>query len=325
MTSASLPLHPFLNPNVDGEDRVMVVDNFQLSMFQTCPAKYWLRIMNGWKPRRQGAALGFGQILHLGLEVWYRTGDLDLAIETMKVEWPSEQFSDDFRDLAKCISVLREYVEEYPREPWTVVGYGTDQPMIETSFTLPLLDAQGNQLTTYDGYRIMYGGIIDLAFDFNGQLYIMDHKTTTRLGDYYFDQYKPNNQMTGYIWGMSQLTNRRVGGAYINAIGLYKKSATKFKRGLTQRSDEDIATWVHDIHHTCNLIRVAANTGEFPKFTSACTLYGKCEFHGVHVLSGKSQQDRFLEQEYVQETWDHESRGNSVNLDKYNEASSADG
>lgn len=324
MTSVSLPNHPFIPTNTDGEDRVMVVDNFQLSMFQTCPAKYQRRIIQGWKKRRQSAALSFGQILHLGLEVWYRTKNLDNAIAAMEFEWPADHDNEDFRDLYKCVSVLREYVEEYPREPWTVVGYGTDQPMVEVSFTLPLLDANGNQLSTFDGYRIMYGGIIDLAFDFNGQLYIMDHKTTTRLGDYYFNQYKPNNQMTGYIWGMSQLTNRTVGGAWINAIGLYKKSPTKFKRGLTQRSAEDIAAWVHDVHHSCNLMRAAMITGEFPKFTNACTLYGKCEFYDVHTLSGAKQQERFLEQMYEHEEWDHESRGNSVNLDKYNEASSPD-
>ncbi len=313
---------PFVNPypdvTTDPDKKILVVDNYQLSMFQTCPSKYDLRMNHKWTTRRQGAALGFGQLLHLGLEVWYASHDIEAAIQMIKDNWPPNHPPDDFRNMEKCISVMREYVQCYPSELFRVVGHGTDQPMLEVNFTLPLLGADGSHLQTFDGHKIYYGGIFDMLMDFNGQLYVVDHKTTTQLGDYYFEQYKPNNQITGYIWGAGHLTDRRVGGAMINAIGLMKKSPTKFKRHYTVRSPEDIADWVVSVQHVCNLLRIAHNTGEWPKFTSACTLYGRCEFHSVHVLSGADHQQRYLETMFTQETWDHETRGGAVDLAKYN-------
>jgi len=309
-----LPEQSKLFPPLPGsaEDKILVVDNYMLSMFQTCPAKFKRRIVEGWKPRKQGAALGFGQMLHLGIEVWYRTHSLEAAEIAVQEAWPANHPDDDWRDLSKCISVLGEYTREYPSELWRVVDADKTNPMLEVSFTLPLLDANGNQLYTYDGYAIQYGGIFDLMLDFNGQFYIMDHKTTTRLGDYYFNQYKPNNQITGYLWGASQLTNRRVGGAFINAIGLYKKSPTKFKRHLTVRSEDDFPNWVQSVQHACNLIRIAYNSGQWPQFTSACTLYGNCEFRDVHVMGSNTQQERYLEMMYEKEHWNHESRGSAL-------------
>lgn len=295
----------------------MVVDNYTLSMFQTCPAKYKRRIVQGWKPKKQSGALGFGQLLHLGIETWYRTHSLEASITSIVENWPSNHPEDDWRDMQKCISVMEEYVREYPSELWKVVGIETETPMLEVSFTLPLVDEFGQQLYTYDGYAIQYGGIFDMLINFNGQMYVMDHKTTTRLGQYYFSQYKPNNQITGYLWGASQLTSQRIGGAFINAIGLYKKSATKFQRHLTMRQADDFKNWVRSVHHACNLIRVAHNSEQFPQFTSACTLYGRCEFHDVHVMSDNTQQERYLELMYDRERWDHEARGNAINSERF--------
>lgn len=302
---------------VDDKAKIMVVDNYTLSMFQTCPAKYKRRILQGWKPKKQSGALGFGQLLHLGLEWWYRTHDKEAAINAIVENWPANHPDDDWRDMQKCISVMEEYIREYPSELWKVVGAGTDNPMLEVSFTLPLVNEHGEQLYTYDGYAIQYGGIFDLLLNFNGQMYVMDHKTTTRMGDYYFTQYKPNNQITGYLWGASQLTSSRIGGAFINAIGLYKKSPTKFKRHLTMRQPDDFRNWTRSVHHACNLIRVAHNSNEFPQFTSACTLYGRCEFHDVHVMSDNNQQERYLELMYDREHWDHEARGAALNTERF--------
>ena len=37
-------------------------------------------------------------------------------------------------------------------------------------------------------------------------------------------------------------------------------------------------------------------------------MYGKCEFHQVHILPHENQRLSILEQEYIKSTWDYEAR-----------------
>ena len=156
---------------------------------------------------------------------------------------------------------------------------------------------------------IEYGGIFDTLVDFGvDQVYILEHKTTSQLGAYYFNQYKPNNQVSGYIWAARQLTGKRVGGAIINAIGWYKSGTTKFERQISTRNDEEITEWLEQVRMLCEAIQTAKLTGEFPMHSAACTLYGLCEFHQVHTQSTEIARSRMLEMNYIQEQWDYERR-----------------
>jgi hypothetical protein len=156
---------------------------------------------------------------------------------------------------------------------------------------------------------IEYGGIFDTLVDFGvNQVYILEHKTTSQLGSYYFNQYKPNNQVAGYIWAARQLTGKRVGGAIINAIGWYKSGTTKFERQISTRSDDEITEWLEQVRMICEAIQLARRTGQWPMHTAACTLYGLCEFHSIHSRSTQLERERMLETNFVREKWDYERR-----------------
>ena len=279
----------------------MIIDNYALSNFQSCPAKYDLRMRQRWTARRKGAALGFGGALHHGLAEWYKTGQIKRALLAIDEKWPAESPEDDYRTKAKCLEVMLDYVKKYPAENFKVIG-APDSPMIEQTFTLP------TGLCLDDGESIEYGGIFDGLIEFAGAVYVLEHKSTSQLGPYYFEQFKPNNQVTGYIWASGKLTNLRVGGAFINAIGVYKASATRFERQVTNRSEEDIATWLHNLREWCQLIRNCETKGFWPLNTQSCTMYGRCEYHSVHTLSSQREQELRLENDYVKEAWSFEDR-----------------
>lgn len=293
-----------------------------LTTHQTCPSKYQLRHEEHWTVRRKSAALGFGGALHKGLDAWYKGLGLDAAIAAIESGWPAELPVDDYRTLGKCKDVMRDYTKTYPSEVFKVIGVGTDNVMAEVSFTLdtgmflPCIACDnGNNSSTgtctncgAELEPIEYGGIFDTLIDFNGHPFILEHKSTSRLGSYYFQQFKPNNQITGYCWGGKQLIGRRVGGAIINAIGVYKASATKFERSITTRSDEDFAEWLRDVYSVACEIQHHRRTGYWPRRTVACTLYGQCEFHSVHVLSNPQERAKRLENDYIKSVWDHENR-----------------
>ena len=277
------------------------VDNFALTNFQTCPAKYELRIKQGWTTRRRSSALSFGGGFHEGLAVWYKTYDLAQALTAIVEKWDDTVSVDDYRTKEKAVQVMIEYVKHYPQENFKVVGIESGAPMIEIPFVLD------TGMVCEDGDPIEYGGIFDGLVDFNGQLWVFEHKTTSQLGSYYFNQFKPNNQVTGYIWAAEQLSGRKVQGAIINAIGVYKTGATKFERGMTARHSQELKDWMENVRLVCNQIKQAERTG-YSQSTNACTLYGQCEYHSVHVLGLPIERQKRLEQDYLKEAWDFEHR-----------------
>lgn len=305
----------------------MKIDNFALTMFQACPAKYFLRMEEHWVGRRKSSALGFGAALHEGLAEWYKTHDKIKAITAIAETWPANMPSEDWRTREKCVQVMLDYMKTYPEESFTVVG-APEMPMVEVTFTLDtglFLDcAECNMPPLESGTcancgekceAIEYGGIFDALVEFGGNVYVFEHKTTSQMGNYYFNQFKPNNQVSGYIWAGGLLSGRRVGGAFVNAIGIYKASATKFERQITTRSAEDIAHWLTNVRSTCQQIKDCERRGFWPQYTQSCTMYGKCEFHDVHVLGSVNEQQRYLEQQFVKSEWSYETRDNAKEVE----------
>lgn len=306
----------------------MRVDNFTLEQF-TCPAKYNLRINRGLVPLRRKPSLSFGTVIHSAMAQWYRTGNPETTLKEILIRWPEVMPSDDFRSRDYALKVMANYMREYPKESWQLLQ-GSDGPIVEQAFTIPTgyyLECQSCAIGYSDENDkingkcsncgeplepVEYGGIIDVAIEFAGTVYVLDHKTTTVLGkedsSYYFMQYKPDNQMTGYIWGLSRLTNRRVGGAMINALGLYKSGETRFKRHLTARNQFEIDEWLKGVVLRCNEIKRCERTGEWRMETSKCMQYGQCEYHSVHVLNDPVSRESRLEQDYVVSKWNYEDR-----------------
>jgi len=307
----------------------MKVDNTALTTHQTCPAKFDLRIRQGWASKGKSAALGFGGALHSGLAEWYKKKDIRAALLAIDTAWDARAGNvDDWRTKDKCITTMIEYSKVYPSESFSVVG-APENPMIEVPFTIELdglcipycstcdkwyTDKQGLVTMTKcpsclgDLEPIEYGGIFDGLIEFSHRIFILEHKSTSVLGASYFDQFKPNNQVAGYIWGASKLSGKKVDGALINAIGVYKASKTKFERHITSRSDVAIEEWKKNVQLTCAEIKFHELHGYWPMRTQACTLYGRCEFLNVHELEHEAERQARLHMEYEINPWDYELR-----------------
>lgn len=304
----------------------MKIDNFAISNFMACPAKYKLRMVDGWESRRKSGALGFGAALHLGLAEWYRSGNAGSAVRSIADGWPTNSPVDDYRTREKCVATMMEYIKEYPAENFKIIGHDAGAPIIEVAFTLdtgmflhcqvckehdPDVSARFKShcfLCNEPKERIEYGGILDGAIEMSGLVYTFEHKSTSQLGPYYFDQFRPNNQVTGYTWALGLLTGKRVGGCLVNAIGVYKTQKTKFERHITQRSADDIEAWLLNLYHVCEQIKHCERTGYWPMYTTSCMQYGKCEYHAVHVLGNAKDQQRRLENDFQTSKWDYEAR-----------------
>lgn len=334
----------------------MKIDNFALTTHQACPAKYDLRMNQGWTSRRKSGALGFGAAFHEGLSVWYKLWDrpteerLMAGVKAITENWDTSVPVDDYRTMEKCVDTFLEYVKAYPSENFRPV-MGAEGPLIEINFTidtgmtLPCFECgqeAGNSLMgtkaeldiagfTEEDYAscsfvghlvfhtecpncgamlepIEYGGIFDGLVEFNGTVYVLEHKTTSQMGAYYFNQFKPNNQVSGYVWAAGLLSGKKVGGAVINAICTRKTGKPEFKRQITTRSQSDIDKWLFDIYTECVNIKQHEKMGHWPFRTISCQQYGACEFYDVHSLSGEQEQQQTLELKYIKSNWDYEAR-----------------
>jgi hypothetical protein len=218
-----------------------------------------------------------------------------------------------------------DYMKHHPTETFKIIGY-PEAPMIENTFTLDTgMTLQCRECGTADTSLpwesecancgsaelkepIEYGGIFDGLVQFGANLYVFEHKTTSQMGDYYFNQFRPNNQITGYVWAGGLLSGQPVGGAIVNAIGIYRVGATKFRREITTRTQDDLKHWLLNVRATCQQIQDCELRGFWPLYTGSCTMYGKCEYHDVHVLGTQIEQEKWLEQQYVKKPWSYEHR-----------------
>lgn len=320
----------------------MKIDNFALTMHQACPTRFKYRMVDGWQLRRRSGALGFGSAFHAGLAEWYKDSSgpiedrIDRAINTIEEAWDNSVPLDDYRTLNKCVDVFGEYVREYPAETFSVVG-APHKPIVEQTFTIALgtylpcnlsfiNDEPNRDRSCHADQRptdsvcscglhkepIEYGGIFDGLVHFGNKVYILEHKTTSQLGDYYFTQYKPNNQVTGYIWAAGEMSGMEVAGAIINAIGVYKVGKTKLRRQVTTRDDEEIAEWKASVTYECESIARDQLRSMYPMRTTSCTQYGLCEFHQVCTLSDPKWREKRLEQDYERSHWDYTRRDDNA-------------
>lgn len=307
----------------------MIIDNFALTMHQTCPRKFWYRIERGYTAHQRTGALSFGATIHKGIEDWYRLRSPAAAEAAIHSAWAREAGpKGDWRTLDKALTTMRAYIgrwghEGRPSEEWDIVGAAQGMPVLETKFTIGLgwflpCEVCGardtgdpkNPLCSFckDAREpIEYGGIFDGIVQHHHNFYILEHKTTSVMGAKFWDQFKPNNQITGYIWAARSLTDKPVSGCLINAIAIYKASPSRFERNFTVREDEEIAEWIANVHAVCQEIVDHRRRAWWPMRTMACTLYSKCEYYDVCSLEPRFREP-FLESNYTVAPWNHATR-----------------
>jgi hypothetical protein len=119
-------------------------------------------------------------------------------------------------------------------------------------------------------------GHLDRVVTFLGGTYVMDHKTTKNsIGDYYFDQYEPNNQMTLYTLAAKVIFKTPIKGVIIDAAQV-AVGFSRFSRGMTYRTDAQLEEWVTDLRHWLALAEHYATERYWPMNDTAC--FG-CQFN----------------------------------------------
>lgn len=285
-------------------------DSTSLGWFKRCPRLYELKMIWGWRPLDENVHLRFGQLYTEALEAYHilRAQELShydaleqVVLETLEDTWiiatedcPAHPWQhgawDEGIGNKNRYTLLRTiiwYLDEFENDPAETVIAEDGTPLVERSFRMELnWGPHAATLIEYEDHiPIGFGrptqpyiicGHIDRVVNFLGQTFVTDHKTTkTTIGDYYFDQYEPNNQMSTYAIAGNIVFETEVKGVIIDAAQV-AVGFSRFARGITYRTKAQSEEWINDLRHWLELAESYAKAQYWPMNDTACF---NCEFN----------------------------------------------
>lgn len=248
-----------------------VWDYTAVNTFLQCKRKYYYRMYKHLDTETKAPALLFGLAIHSALEEYYKSGSMEAGIVVFEKDYQDTQEGELLRTVANGIKLLEGYKKVYSVEPFDVL----DQ---EIGFVVPII----GDITA------LWGGRLDALVNWNGALYVLEHKTTSRLNGSYFRQFSPNMQPTSYTFGASEYLGRKCQGVIINALEPWKtvmrvsaktkKLEDHYARDPISRSDREIENFKVEIIATIKDILDRENKVEcgedlrkcFPRTESNC-------------------------------------------------------
>jgi hypothetical protein len=308
----SVPVVPkeMLSVSEEGGKTKVKINSSSLSVIQECPRKAKYSLLDKWKPETEGPALAFGTAIHKALEVFYLGSpeerilpDLcDMELMACGHNVPGEEYSllhratrafvdkaqvlsalpaEDKRSLQSGVWLLFNYFKSYLDDPY--VAYVDDQgPLVERTFSFRLYEDE----TTI----IEYFGTIDLVVRHRGtgDILVCDHKTSSVVGNDFYNRLKPNHQYTGYLLGAREALGIQTNSFLINCLQVKEKpktvrgTAPHLPRQVTTRDEEDYAEFVAVVASAVSSFLAFRETGIWPLGpTNVCANYGGCSFLSV--------------------------------------------
>lgn len=267
-------------------------DYTMMSTFMTCPRKYYYRMQRGLVNKMQASAPEFGKAIHKALDVWYTGRDLEAAVAIFKKEFKENLELDDKRTHKMGQWILTNYAEKYTDQPFKVLS-------TEKEFCVDL--PTGKKLI----------GRIDKVIEWDGAVWVMDHKTTSQLGATYMNMHTPNLQFSGYVYAAQQLGFTKCVGVLVDAIlvakGLLEASSrgrlTPLLRDFAFRSPEDIEEYLKVIGQIQEDIKHSEDTDWWVPNWESCSDYGECTFRRV-CKEPVALRERIINNDYRVEHWD---------------------
>lgn len=304
------PLPPL--PLIDG---VFFADNTFMESFINCPRACEYKNLNKRRAADAQPALNFGGAIHAALDHRYRHSpdyvDAKLEAEQLDIltKWFAEKPNpiEDRRTLDLATLMIRGYNKHFLGEEFSVIHLD-GKPAVELSFAFPFYTYKG-----LDGdIPIVYCGKIDIAALADDQLGLVDHKTTSIMGDGFFKGHAVSAQMYGYVWALQKTTNRKVDWFIINGLRVPKPTV---KDGLISKPEDfqRLKTYVHDGQveewefNTKRLLDRFFNeyfSGYMPQEKTHCVhKYGTCEYYDVCAVPRDNRELLLYSGQFIDNDW----------------------
>jgi hypothetical protein len=290
-------------------------DATSLSLLKTCPAKYFMSIIEGWESRRRSPHLTFGIILHEAIERYSRAKAEGMDHQEAQREavfviyaqagerdehgtWQPWQSDDPAKTLQSLFRTVIWYLEEFRDDAAQVVRLSNGKPACELSFRFEIPD-----FVAPDGNPYIFCGHIDSIVEFAEQRWVMDHKTSkAALGREYFKRYTPDNQMSMYALASKVVFGEPVRGVMVNGMQV-AVNFSRFHRGFAHRTEAMLNEWLADTMTWIKFAEHFAMARHWPMNDLSCDKYGGCPYRDI-CASDPSVRLDFLRGNFQSRTWD---------------------
>lgn len=257
----------------------------QISCFNRCKQEYRYKYVDNIRMKKTSEALTFGKLFHLGLEVLYKTNSINEAIQVVYDSIENVE-SDDDSWLKVCLeAMLSGYYEHF---------YSNDMGKykvieLEKSYEEKIRLVR----KTARGYRFKF--ISDAVFeDEEHNLWLVEYKTTSRIGEAYYDRLKIDHQITGNLSYLQDIYGKPFSGVIYRIMKKptirqkQTESELQFLERLSSvfredpenyfielkitRTQEEIAEFKQHLWNALQDIRSTIKHNRFYKNTTACAI-----------------------------------------------------
>jgi len=288
-------------------------DSVSLGLLKECPRKYFLTILLSTTSREGNIHLTFGILYHQALEAYDRARAAGKSHAQAKIfavrtaltqSWNRELrrpwvTDDSYKNRFTLVRSVVWYLAQYENDALRTVIFPDGRPAVELSF---------RYATSYispDGNPFILCGHIDRLATMENMTFILDKKTTKfQLEERYFEQFSPDNQMSGYSFAGKIVYKIPTQGVMIDAAQVLVNS-TRFKRGFAHRTDSQLNEWYEEVGYYLSQATYFAQTERWPMNESSCSKWGGCEYRGICNRSPEVRGD-FLNNpaKYMRRSWD---------------------
>jgi hypothetical protein len=296
------------SPFLAGTHKQFAFDSTSLGWFKECPRKYYLSMIRGLRGRAvdQSVHLRWGGLYHSALERYDRLtfegAERENAIrdvvryiltETWDTAggrpWEPEHNAKTRDGLVRSVLWYLEYFRD---DNAATIRLANGKPAVELSFRLPI-----------DGDLVLCGHLDRVVhWPQGGGDFVMDRKTTgSAVGSYYFDQYKPDNQMSLYSFAGAAILSAPIKGVIIDAVQV-GVTFSRYARGLTYRSQDELDEWLSETYRWIQKVHAAVDEDYFPANDKACHHYGGCVFRKV-CSAAPQVREQIIQSDYEVRPW----------------------
>lgn len=294
-------------------------DSTTLGAFKMCPRLYYYQYIAGWTTEGENIHLRFGQEYHAALESFDRLlasgSSRDDAIREV-VRGIRERTTDwvvdtdikpgKYKNPESLLQLVIDYIDHFANDAAQTLILADGKPAVELSFRFEL--DWGPKVGFNEGFQCsrqpyLLCGHLDRVVTFADDLFVMDRKTTTTtLSNYYFEQYSPNNQMTLYTLASQIILGAKIKGVIIDGAQiLLTPPYSRFVRGTTFRTNDQLEEWMADLRVTLQAAEAYAIAEYWPMNDTACDKFGGCRFREICSKSPQVR-ERFLESHFVKQS-----------------------
>lgn len=279
----------------------------------SCDRKALLSWVMKFSPSYGRAPLIFGHMLHELLEWQLKTGEIELtsfkkkALEIIDQEGENlNNCLDDRRNTEVFLSLIESYAFNLKAKGDRIKPLKlNNEPLVEKSFSLPLGDfnLEGKKIT------ILWEGKIDaIALDtHSNEICIVDHKTTSILGDKFLDDKQRGVQFHGYLFAANefQITEKKIETVMLNVI-CSRKTGFEFQIMKFKRPYSQVQEWRKDTESIVEqkvkslFYHITKQSHLSSDRNHCCSKYGKCEFFQVCEAPVNSRQSFLYEPSFYQ-------------------------